>query len=171
MQIREYINQHPALAWGIAGPLALAAVVFIAWWAWPHVEREPQQMAYFYDLNTGELFEVPASTIGPIETESGPYKQMPAGVRAHVYCYGTYREGVEKFVGYLEVPIEGVPRDQWPPGVEPDPDTEIGDYLVRRPDDDRWYNASSPEGIAIMDEVHTRCPEGQRVSYVKPFAK
>jgi hypothetical protein len=171
MHIRQYLNDHPAVAWGIAGPLALVALLFIAWWLWPRVPREPQQMSYFYDLNTGELFEVPADTMGPIETESGPYKGMPAGVRAHVYCYGTYREGVESFIGYLEVPIEGVPQDQWPPGVEPDPDTEVGDYLVRRPGDDRWCDASGAEGRLIMDEVHTRCPEGQRVSYVNPFPK
>jgi hypothetical protein len=157
--------------WGIAGPLTLVALLFVIWWLWPRVEHEPRQMSYFYDLNTGDLFEVPASTIGPIETESGPYKGMPAGVRAHVYCYGTFREGVESFVGYLEVPLEGVPEDQWPPGVKPDPDSEIGDYLVRRPDDDRWHNASEAEGIRIMDEVHKRCPEGERVSYVTPFPK
>jgi hypothetical protein len=171
MQIREYLNQHPALAWGMAGPLALASAIFLAWWFWPRVEREPQEMAYFYDLNTGQLFEVPVNTIGPVETESGPYNGMPAGVRAHVYCYGTYRPGVEKFVGYLEVPLEGVPEDQWPPGAKPDPDTEIGDFLVRRPGDDRWYDASGQEGSRIMGEVFTDSPEGQRVSYVRPFPK
>jgi hypothetical protein len=171
MQIRQYLNDHPAVVWSIAGPLTLVALLFVAWWMWPNTQGEPQPMSYFYDLNTGELFEAPADTVGPIETESGPYKGMPAGVRAHVYCYGTYREGVKKFVGYLEVPVESVPKDQWPPGLEPDPDSEVGDFLVRRPDDDHWTGGSSAEGARIMEEVHRNCPEGQRVSYVRPFPK
>jgi len=171
MQIRQYLNDHPAVVWSIAGPLVLIALCFAAWWLWPRVEPEPQPMSFFYDLNTGELFEVPAATIGPVETESGPYQGMPAGVLAHVYCYGTYREGVEKIVGYLEVPVEGVPEDQRPPGMVPDPESEIGDLLVRLPDDDRWTDGSSPAGARIMDEVHRNCPEGQRVSYVRPFPK
>lgn len=171
MRLREYQNRYPAVAAAVAVALIMVSAFLLAWWFRPHSEPRSQRMAYFYDLNTGELFAVPAGTLGPITTPSGPYQGMPAGVRAHVYCCGPYLEGTEKFIGYLEVPRDALPEDRRPPLVQPNPETEEADLVIRRPGDDRWYDPSGSEGRRIMQEPRQRCPEGKRLNYLRPLSK
>jgi hypothetical protein len=171
MHIREFMNERPALIAGLAVALILASASLLAWWFLPRAPRTPQPMAYFYDLNTGDLIELPADTAGPVETGSGPYKGMPAGVRAHVYCYGPYREGTERFVGYLQAPTGAIPKGQWPPGVELDPETGEPEVLIRRPGDDQWCDPNGAEGLRIMEEIRSRGPEGKRLTYLRPIPR
>jgi hypothetical protein len=171
MAFREFQESHPTLAMALAVALMGLLVGFVGWWFWPRSERERQQMAYFYDLNTGELLELPASTVGPVKTASGPYRGMPAGVRAHVYCCGPYLKGTEKFVGFLEVPLEALPEDQRPPGMKPNPDSEMGDLVIRRPGDEQWYDPEGPEGLRIMQELGARCPGDKRLNYLAAPAR
>jgi len=168
MSLREQLNQHSSLSTAILLVVFAFAVGFIVWWNRPQEAPEPQTMAYFYDLNTNELFVLPADTAGPAETESGPYNGMPAGVRAHVYCCGPLVKDAETFVGYLEVPTEAVPEDQRPPGLELSEESEDDDLLIRRPDGDAWHLISSPEGRKIMNDVRARCGEDENLTYVRP---
>ncbi len=172
MQIRESFHRHSVFTAIGAVAMIAATGIFAAWWLWPRTERPPQAMAYFYDLNTGELLELPADTEVPFETESGPFEGvMPAGVSAHVYCCGPYLEGTEKFVGYVEVPFDGLPGGLRPPGMEPDPKLELGAHVIRRPDEKVWHDPVGPEGTQIIDELHAKCPEGKRLTYIKPVPK
>jgi hypothetical protein len=172
MQIREFLHRHSAFTTISAVVMLAATGVYAAWWLWPRTERVPQAMAYFYDLNTGELLELPVDTEVPFETESGPYDGvMPAGVWAHVYCCGPYLEGTEKFVGYVEVPFDRLPEELRPPGMEPDPELELGAHVIRRPDEKVWHDPAGPVGTQIIDELHAKCPEGKRLTYITPVPK
>lgn len=151
--------------------LLMVPVVFVMLWFRPRHEIQLRPMAYFYDLNTDELFVAPSGTLGPIDTGSGQHKGMAAGVRAHVFCYGPYVEGTEKFIGYLEVPFDALPENQRPPGMKPDPEVEGDDLVIRRPGDQRWYDPNGPEGILIIRGLRERCPEGKSLNYLPPLAQ
>lgn len=168
MSVRDQLNQRPALSGALVVVILALVVGFILWRQWPRATAQRTTMSYFYDLNTKELFAVPASTIGPIETESGPYQGMPAGVRANVYCCGPLVKGAETFIGYLEVPTESVPEDLRPGDVDLSDDSEKNDLLIRRPDGDSWRLSSSPEGQEIMNELRTHCGKGKQLTYVLP---
>jgi hypothetical protein len=168
MQIRSHFEQHSSVVLAAAVSVIVVTGLFIVWWIWPRSAVAPHPMAYFYDLNTRELFVGPAAP-GPVETGSGPYKgQMPAGVRAHVYCCGPYRQGSEKFIGYLEIPFNELPESDRPRGIKIDPEVEGAEVLIRRVDGDTWYDATSPEGQRIKQEVGDRCPPEKRLTYVTP---
>jgi hypothetical protein len=171
MQIRETLNERPGLALAVLGPIIAISIVFTIWWLWPRTEPVKTPRAYFYDQNTGETFILPAAETGPVERESGPYNGLPAGVRAHYFCCGQYKKGTEKWLGYLEIPTEALPRDQWPDGFDPEEETEGDDMMLRRVDDKKWVGLNSQEGIAILLEVKNKCPEGQRYRPVVPLPK
>lgn len=172
MQLRESLERHSIFTVATAVVTIVVAGGFLAWWFWPRAERDPQAMSYFYDLNSGELTELPADTVVPFETETGPHHGiMPAGVRAHVYCYGPYMKGTEKLVGYVEVPFEGLPEELRPPGMKPDPELELGSHVIRRPDEETWHDPIGPEGTKIIDELQARCPEGKRLTYITPVPR
>lgn len=168
MNPRAFLNENPVLSAVILLIVLAGCVSFLTWWMMPRPTPEPETMAYFYDLNTKELFVAPATSVGPLETESGPYRGMPAGVRANVYSCGPMVKDAVTFIGFLEVPTEAVPEDQRPPSVELSEDNEENEVLIRRPDGDQWYVIGSPEAQAIMAEVRTRCSEGEQITFVLP---
>jgi hypothetical protein len=172
MDIRDYLNERPGVAAAVCGALMLGVAGFVVWWLVPRTPQEPQPQAYFYDLNTGELFEKPADTVVPFKTKSGNYEKdgIPAGVLANVYCCGPYRQGTEKFVGYLEISFDALPEEKWPPGFELDPETEPPEIWIRRETDDRWYDPDSPEGLQIMGELGQRCKD-KRLNFLRPLPK
>lgn len=172
MSLRSLQESNPAVAMILALVLLAIPAAFITWWFWPRTIVVPEKMTYFYDLNTNELITVPAGTTGPVETESGPYKGMPAGVRAHVFCCGPFMEGSEKFIGYLEVPLEAVPQDQRPQGMVIDPELESTDFVIRRPTDDQWYNPDTEPGLSIYREAKQKAENvGKSLTVVVPFAE
>jgi len=172
MSLQTLQENNPALAVTLAIVLLAIPTSFITWWFWPREEVVPQKMAYFYDLNTNELIEVPAGTTGPVETDSGPYRGMPAGVRANVYSCGPLMEDTEMFIGYLEVPLEAVPEDQRPPGMKIDPEVESTDFVIRRPTDDQWYNPDTEPGLAIFREPGEKAEKaGKSLTVVVPFER
>ena len=168
MSWRTILNQYPWAAIPVAGVVLFLSVVWLSWWTWPRGEGNRQLMAYFYDMNSKQLFTAPVNTPVPIETETGPYQGMPAGVRAHVYSCGPLLKDTEPFIGYLEIPTEAAPADQRPPGVTISEDSEEGRVLIRRPEDDRWHALESPEARAIMDAIYNRCGAKTRLNYVTP---
>lgn len=173
MSLRSLQADNPVVTVILASVLLTISASFITWWFLPPSEVIPQKMAYFYDLNTDKLIVVPADTTGPVETESGPYRGMPAGVLAHVYCCGPFMEGSEKFVGYLEVPLEAVPENQRPPDMVIDPEVEEAtDFVIRRPTDEKWYNPDTEPGLLIFREAKQRCSEtGKPLVVVVPFSE
>ena len=171
MDVRGLLARSPALTIAASLSLLCGCIFFIVWRLLPAKEVELEAMVYFYDLNSGELFDVPADTMPPVETESGPHQGMPAGVRAHVFCCGDFKPGDEFFVGMLECPSDAVPTEHRPAGVEVVPGGEEGGTVVRRPTDDRWYAENSRRGSRIMVELRARCPEGKPLQVLKPLPR
>lgn len=163
MQLRELSSRNSAIAAGACLGLLAICGLFLAWWYWPRVKPELQGMVFFYDLNTDELISVPADTVGPIDTDSGPHHGMPAGVRAYVFCCGDFRPGDEYFAGTLEVPAAAVPPDQRPSRASEDA------WLVRRPGDDKWHRSGGNEEKKMMRELRKRCPEDKPLKRLNPL--
>jgi len=99
----------------VTAAVSLVVLGAAVWYAIGHLssggtENQFTPQVYFYDLNTKELFAVPAETRPPIETASGPYQGMPAGVKAHVFMQGER----DYFIGYLETAVDALPSEQRP---------------------------------------------------------
>lgn len=58
---------------------------------------------WFYDVGTGELFDVQAGVLSPTAAPSGATLEdgRPGGVKAHVYACGSCDDADSRFVGYV----------------------------------------------------------------------
>ena len=87
---RGWVNAHPVLVAGIAGlSLALVGFVLVSMLR-PAADVSSVQgkTAWFYDVNTGKLFQGSWKKAGPIAAPSGPTPDGElAGFRTHVYSY------------------------------------------------------------------------------------
>jgi len=177
MSLRDWINENVFVAIVLA-LLSTGVAVYFAVLVLSQppggVQPEWQTMVYFYDQNTEELLERPAGTEGPIETDSGPYQGMPAGVMANVFACGPCRDGSLRYVGYLEAPIESVPAaliagEPTPPqDDQEDPDEGL---LIRDPDDPKWVYSGGPEAEAIRQRAFSKCSSGSRPNWCRPLAR
>lgn len=160
---RAWLNAHPVLAIAATGLSVILVVVVLtgALWPTPDSSFPLAKTAWFYDINTGKLFQGSPKKTGPIQAPSGPTADgEPAGFRAHVYSYVREPSDAELFVGFLE---------------RPNPDSEskcsasdFGQFdkwarsrLIRRPKDKGWVPATSPEGKKILDEMVRPNKKGQ----------
>ncbi len=170
---RQWINERPLLVASVAGVSAVLLVLALKWTLWPASDA-PQMRAktvWFYDVNTGKLFEGSPKKAGPIAAPSGPAPDgEPAGFRAHVYSYVLDPNEAELFVGFLERPDPEAPtecsaaeRSDWGRWVQ--------GHLIRRPNDKKWVRAASPEGQAILKEQIQPNKRGQTPIYQVPHSK
>jgi|GEM_PF-3192964 len=158
----------------IALCLAVTAVAlaFLAWrlfW-WGRLPEPPERvsMAYFFDQNTGELFELPADTEGPIEMPSGKYRGMPAGVLAHVFSCTVGADPSQRFVGWLEAPLSTLQQAGAPLAPDPPSPEEVTDTRIRSPASDRWVHPFGPDGKALFAAVRDRCDAAGTLKYCQP---
>ena len=119
--------------------------------------------AWFYDLNTGDLFLAPADSEDPIRTTSGDFEGHPAGVRAMVFSCGSCNKADERFVGWLEMPDPGLSARQIDVAESlPGEDAPSG-LLIRSEKGDQWYPFESVEAAAIMQAAQSVCREGEQL--------
>ena len=174
---RKWINENPKLVILLSCASFAVLMVVIIWLLWPANENRkmlPVAKAWFYDLNTGELFSGKISQIPPIEAPSGPLPDgQPAGVKAYVFVYTGRTGNSEPFIGYLETTDANVSKDK--AAVEPEnrSSKEIsGDALegklIRRVTDEQWFSTDSNEGRAILKEILIPDANGQRAYYYPP---
>ncbi len=129
--------------------------------------KQGKPLAWFYDRNTKELFEGPADSPGPIETPSGPYEGMPAGVRAHLFVCGS-REDEQPFIGYVSIPETALQKGPAAdPAEGPESEGEVA-LLIQRPGDRNWVHQDSPGGERILQAVIQQCPAGKYPRPVLP---
>jgi HEAT repeat protein len=138
---------------------------------WSAVEylKKNLQLAYFYDRHTGELFEGPASTTGAVETPSGPYKGMPAGVRAHVFTCGKDADEQDRFIAYLSISAPDLRKHGVAlAGTPASPAEREEPLVICRPGEDHWVYANSPEGLKFVEEATRRCAGKGRMRACRP---
>jgi hypothetical protein len=168
-------NRNPGLAIAALSAALLWAVVYVAWYATallhPPAPPERVSMVYFYDQNSGELFEVPAGLGGPMTTSTGSFRGMPAGVRAIVFSCGRCGDANQRFIGWLEAPstaIEASGRSLPSRPLSFDEDLTDSTLVIRTPDDDRWHYFDSETGSRIVQRAHSRCTGGGALKYCEP---
>ncbi len=155
--IRQWINQNPKIVTGITAVLLLLFLVIVVCQFLPGkpVQYEGPKKAWFYDLNTGELFTAKSKLLPPTKAPSGPLPDgTPAGVRAYVFYSNAPNDtDTEPFVGFLETLSPQAKQSkaslnskthsakQWAKGRS-----------FRRPDEDKWFPADSDQGRSIFNE-------------------
>ena len=172
-KLREWINRNPKAMVAIVGVcflmLVLALIKISCRPRRPEVK--PATKAWFYDLNTSELFADKADLDGPIDAPSGPLADgEPAGVRAYVFSYVDDPNEDEIMIGYMEKPD---------PNAKPFSETDIDPKTVRRRqwgygklictvEDANWAPATSHKGRWIVREATRRDEQGRIAVYWPP---
>ena len=160
---RRWLNQRPKLAIAFACTAAVVLLVAVLRTGNDSLPRlKPIKKAWFYDLNTGELFVAGDDLVPPIEAPSGPLPDGgPAGVRAYVLTYKPQPDRSQRFIAFLEKadPNAGETGGaaRWPAA-----------RLIKRIDDKKWVPADGTAGRAILDEAFIPDENGERPWYVRP---
>ena len=159
MDIREWVHNHSLTVTAITMLLLAMALGGLAW-QMDMVGGATVSTAYYYDLNTGEIFEAEAGLHPPIATDTGP----AAGVQATVFTCGACEPG-ERFIGWLtkytpeakEV-MDEAPQDvsQMPPAAY---EAMVNGKLVRSLEILEWVPVNSHFGRQITTAVSDRCPD------------
>jgi len=178
----EWWKQLPLLRWAEQNPrkmMAIAAasvallLVVTVWLAWPDKPPpvETYKTEWFYDLNTGKLFTAKKGLAPPIDAPSGPLPDgRPAGVRAYVLAYVPEPNQAQRTIAFLETTDPNAPPQH---AAEPLPRVSgiriwAAGKLIRRPQDDQWVPADSPEGLAIVNQAFAPDRAGQLPHYCPP---
>ena len=180
---RRWINrQNPKIIIGIT-TASVFLLLTIVIWMWPEKTLEKVELsvkAWFYDLNTGQLFVGRDDQIPPIEAPSGPLRIEsasgplrnggPAGVKAYVYSYADEPNESNRFIGFLETSVPKAIMERLE-SIKPKADgTEQWGYgkLVRRLKDKYWVPGDSDEGRTILKDVYLPDKTGAIPHYCPP---
>ena len=167
LAIRERINQSPRIIFGITGIstfiLFFVIIILLAQSEDTQKFRDLKR-AWFYDLNTGQIFRASSNAAPPIEAPSGPLPNgAPAGVKAYVFTYSNDPNESELFVGFLETTDPNAPKEpsdttkQWGSAT-----------LIRRPTDEQWIRGNSSQGRAMLRDIYMPNEKGQSAIFYPP---
>lgn len=170
-EIRNLMNEYNVVVSLVAVVLTIGALLFLFRTAFPN--SSPQNLpVYYYDLSNGELFAGPSNQLPPIETPSkGMIGGQPAGVRAHVLSCGDCSNPKERYIAYLESFTPEGKKAMLDPVIPTDPskgppmtpmEREEGHIFARPTQEGGWAKATSEEGMKIMTEARTPCPDPNR---------
>ena len=170
LHVKDAINENPRTVMGVTvfSVLLLALVLLLVGREPPGRRYKAGKQAWFYDLNTGELFVDSSKQTGPIEAPSGPlFDGEPAGLKAHVYSYVLDPNASEHFVGFLERPDPQAEVKQLASDQGNFPEWARG-RLIRRVDDETWVSPTSRQGREIIQELTRPNDQGQTPIYHVP---
>ena len=164
-EARLWLNRHAAIIGIVAAVLLIVSV--LSMWRPGGGNTTPEwTREYYYDLNTGRLFEADMKNAPPIEAPSGSHEGRPAGMLAYVFTCGKCTEA-EWQVGFLENHTDDAKLASGEINVSSGPG--FGDprlfsrlaqgILVKRPEDPDWVPKSSPEGQMLIREA-MNCGQG-----------
>lgn len=161
--LREWLNQlNPKVMIGITVVLILIfiMVVISQFGDGQQVKVKAQNKAWFYDLNTGEIFTADSDKLPPIKAPSGLLANgEPAGVRAYLLSYVNEPNESERFIGFLEKLTEEGQKLAASFQKSRDNVTRESikrwnqERLIRRIDDKEWFSVDSEEGKVILKEI------------------
>ena len=171
----ELVHRHRSIALAIAGAMCFLAGVMILWRlaaSFSEPTSPPRvAQAYFYDLNTRELFTAAADAEDPLVTASGDFQGHPAGVRAVVFSCGSCNDPQQRFIGWLETPAPDVVEPEQLIDFEETANTggdEPSGLLVRSLDGSQWHPFESPEAESIIRQAQSRCGVGETLRPCTP---
>jgi hypothetical protein len=170
LHVKDRINENPKAVVGVTlfSVLLLGVVLLSAGRETPARRYQGDKKAWFYDLNTGELFSASSKQTGPIEAPSGPLPNGgPAGLKAHVYSYVLDPNASEHFVGFLERPDPQADAKQLASDQSHFPEWARG-RLIKRVDDETWVSPTSRRGRDIIQELTQPNDQGQTPIYHVP---
>lgn len=162
--IRNQINGNPKFVIGLSAAssvLLLLIVITSLTASGPGVTRE-REKAWFYDLNTQQLFAAAGDDVPPIDAPSGALTDgQPAGVRAYVFSRVSEPNESERFIGYLEMftpegkeMISTIRKSGTK--VTSDVIRQLNrNRLLRRPSDTNWFPADSNDGRVVLEQFST----------------
>lgn len=158
-------NQTPKI---IACILMLSLGCGLTVWSMRSEADPSQNLVYYYDLNTQQVFTAPAGNYAPIETESGLHEGQPAGAR--IYIYGC--DEVTLHTSFAGMTLDEVRAAGGIPGwlevftpeakaslqsEHPNPDAMLSGQLHRGFEDDRWYPSLSSQAAMIRQPARSAC--------------
>ncbi len=181
---RRWINrQNPKIIIAITAASVFLLLTIVIWLLTPEKPLEQVELsdkAWFYDLNTGQLFVGRDDQIPPIKALSGPLRIEsasgslqeggPAGVKAYVFSYAPEPNESERFIGFLETTIPEAIKEKLKP-IEPRASgaEQWGhERLIRRVKDKKWVPANSYQGRAILKELFLPNKTGESARYCPP---
>lgn len=167
LQVRDSINDNSRIVviTTLVSILVLVLALALARRETPARRYPVGKKAWFYDLNTGELFTASSRRAGPIEAPSGPQPTgEPAGFRAHVYSYVPDPKKSELFVGFLEAPDPKAEARKLTSDLGNFPEWAQG-RLIRRVGDEAWVSPTSQPGRQIIRELMRPNERGQTLTY------
>jgi len=170
LHIKDSINENPRTVVGVTvcSVLLLGLVLLLAGRETPERRYKTGKQAWFYDLNTGELFVDSSKQSGPIEAPSGKQPNgEPAGLKAHVYSYVLDPNASEHFVGFLEKPDPQANAKQLASDRSQFPEWARG-RLIKRVEDEMWVSPTSRQGREIIQELTRPNDRGQTPIYQAP---
>jgi hypothetical protein len=153
--VKEKINDHPRTVAIIAllFVLLLAGVLSRIVRGTGGPQFRESKKAWFYDLNTGELFSASSKHVGPIEAPSGPLPNgEPAGYRAHVYSFLRDPNESERFIAFLEKPDPNANVEALNPDRSDFKEWARG-RLIRRVGGETWVAPTSRRGRQMVQQV------------------
>lgn len=116
----------------------------------------PTSQAWYYDVDTGQLFAGASAMIPPVDAPSGPGN----GVRAHIYTCGACEPGEWQIV-YLQSMTERAKALLADPDLPRQPGGELtGERIAEPPADGEaidWISAANPRAMQIQQRATTLC--------------
>jgi len=163
--LRRWINKHSSIVTVISVAvliLALGWIVQEVRFRWNRSAVIPD--AWFYDLNTGQLFRAKSNGLPPIAAPSGPLPNgKHAGVRAKVFACGDCSDPSNRFIGWLEkltpevkYAITDEHAGEWE-GFTSMNMPYLDGLLVQAVNGEYWYKATSQDGRVLMEAPRKRC--------------
>lgn len=181
---RRWTNrQNPRIIIAITAASVLLLIMVVIWMLRPEKtleQVEESEKAWFYDLNTGQLFVGRDNQIPPIEAPSGPLRiesasgplreGEPAGVKAYVYSYAPEPNESERFIGFLETSMPEAIMEKLEATKPKAGSAERWGYgkLVRRLKGKYWVPGDSDEGRTILKEAYLPDKTGESARYCPP---
>lgn len=183
---RRWINQNPRIIIAITAVSVFIFLPILIWFICTLIPEKPLEevglsdKAWFYDLNTGQLFVGRDDQIPPIEAPSGPLRIEtptgplrnggPAGVKAYVLSYVDEPNESERFIAFLETSVPKAIMQRLE-SIKPKTNgAKPWGYgkLIRRLKDKHWIPGDSDQGQAILEKAFRPNKTGESARYCPP---
>ena len=172
---RRWANDHPRQVTWIAGGSVTLLLLVLLLLLVGHARKPKPNRAWFYDLDTRQLFVAMEDDAPPIMAPSqDKHAVQPRGVRAYVFTHDPAAPKPKTFIGYLETFNEDAQDAR---AALDDADSQQRSPLIQRINrgrqvkcltDQTWSSVQSPQGQRIIQEPMLQRENDQRPQVHRP---